>query len=813
MTFATSVRSLAIRLVALTVLIPGAAVAQSAPEAAATSGPIEEILVTARKRTETLQDTPVAVTAVTADQIQDYGIQSLADISKMTAGLLFDSEFTRGANRPVIRGQANILGASGVSYFIDGVYISGSIDDYDLNDVERVEIVKGPQSALYGRNTYSGAINLVTRSPSDEMRAAVEAQIADDEEVLVRASISGPISDTVAGGLTLRHYEMGGHVTNQFDGKDIGEQQSRSISGLLEFTPNERLSIRTRAYYSEREDGQPALFATRRDDNNCFQDNGGFYGGANRYYCGTIEPGHVNLDWPIQAPDAGLNEELLQLSLKLDYQLNENWALTYIGGYGDRDYDELYDADYSPTSFHATPFTPRGIPLGGPVWGWVGFMVDFTFDTVQSNRDVSHELQLSFDFDRVSGMFGVYSLNSDFSTRDDRDLTDAQRALGAANQGAVGQAICDANPACFVMVPLFAPNFSVSRNSRSLDIENMAAFAMVSFDLTEDVGLTLEGRYQDEDIDTKLIAQNLGSPAGNPVRASDSFDGFLPRATLDWRPTDNHLLYLTYAEGTKPGGFNDATAIQAGLPIYDEEDATSIELGLKSVLANGRLLANLALFFNEVEGYQLTQNVQFGARASSATVNAGDADITGIEAELAFVPTDEVTLRLNYAWTDAEFTEGFDQNEGALLDYADDSLANCSTGDQFPDVAGCQSLFGAIDGKQVPRTSEHQAFADFEYRRPLNGGWEWYGGLSYIYESSKFAQVHNLAETGDVSMLNARLGLVNDRYSVRVFGRNLTGEESAYAVLRYLEAATYGRAFVVAPRRDTYFGLSLAMEL
>ena len=806
-------RAPATTLAALIVSIPCTVAAEAPSDTASAGGPIEEIVVTARKRTETLQDTPVAVTAVTADQIEDYGIQSLADISKMTAGLLFDSEFTRGANRPVIRGQANILGASGVSYFIDGVYISGAIDDYDLNDVERVEIVKGPQSALYGRNTYSGAINLVTRSPADEMRAAVEAQMAGDEEYLVRASISGPISDTVAGGLTLRHYEMGGHVTNQFDGTDIGEQQSRSIAGMLALTPNERLSIRTRAYFSEREDGQPALIATRRDDNNCFQDNGGFYGGANRYYCGTIEPGHVNIDWPIQAPDAGINEELMQLSLKLDYQLNENWALTYIGGYGDRDVDELYDADYSPTSFHATPLTPRGIPLGGPVWGWVGFMVDFTFDTVQSTRDVSHELQLSFDLDRVSGMVGVYSLGSDFSTRDDRELTDAQRALGVANQAAVGKAICDANPACFVVVPLFAPNISVSRNSRSLDIENRAAFAMVSFDLTDEVGLTLEGRFQDEDIATELVAQSLGSPPGDPVSASDSFDGFLPRVTLDWRPTADHLLYLTYAEGTKPGGFNDATAIQAGLPTFDEEDATSIELGLKSVLADGRLFANLALFFNEVAGYQLTQNVQFGARASSAIVNAGDADITGIEAELAFAPTDELTLRLNYAWTDAAFTAGFDQNEGALLDYADDALANCSTGDQFPDVAGCQSRFGSIEGKQVPRTSEHQAFADLEYRRAMNGGWEWYGGLSYIYESSKFAQVHNLAETGDVSMLNVRLGLVNDRYSVRVFGRNLTGEESAYTVLRYLEAATYGRAFVVAPRRDTYFGVSLTMEL
>ena len=143
-------RSPAIALAALTASIPFQTAAQDASDAAAASGPIEEIVVTARKRTESLQDTPVAVTAMSSEQIADFGAQSLADISKMTAGLLFDSEFGRGSNRPVIRGQANILGASGVSYFIDGVYIAGAIDDYDLDDVERIEIVKGPQSALYG---------------------------------------------------------------------------------------------------------------------------------------------------------------------------------------------------------------------------------------------------------------------------------------------------------------------------------------------------------------------------------------------------------------------------------------------------------------------------------------------------------------------------------------------------------------------------------------------------------------------------------------------------------------------------------------
>ena len=139
--------------------------------AQADSGSVDEITVTARKREENIQDIPVAVSAVSATQIEELNITGLSEISKLTAGLVFDNEFGRGSDRPVIRGQANILGDSGVAYFIDGVYINGSIADYDLNDVERIEVVKGPQSALYGRNTYSGAINIISKSPGDELSA------------------------------------------------------------------------------------------------------------------------------------------------------------------------------------------------------------------------------------------------------------------------------------------------------------------------------------------------------------------------------------------------------------------------------------------------------------------------------------------------------------------------------------------------------------------------------------------------------------------------------------------------------------------
>ncbi|MDE0061968.1 MAG: TonB-dependent receptor [Gammaproteobacteria bacterium] len=782
----------------------------------------EEILVTARKMEEGLQDTPVAVTAITAAQIEELGISSLADVSKITAGLLFDSEFARGSNRPVIRGQANILGDSGVSYFIDGVYISGSIDDYDLNDVERIEVVKGPQSALYGRNTYSGAINIITRSPGDKFGGRVKVEAAADSQYEVSGSLSGPLGDTLAGGLTVRHFEMDGPFTNQFDGSDIGAQKSQSIAGVLEMTPNDQLSVRARAYYAERDDGQPGMTVTRYFDNNCFTDNGSLYGGAGRYFCGEVKPGDINTDWSVQVPEAEDSDENLQLSLKIDYEINDMLSFTSITGYNDRQETFVIDGDYQPTSFHVANFTPNGFPFGGfadgpPfLYAYVGAMTDFTFATATDEDSWSQEIQLAFTSERVNGLIGAYYFDLERTTRDIREVSAAQQGIAQGNwfrEFLRMQGICAANFLCESMAPFFGPTIVVPRDVNTIGIENTAVFGMVSFDLAENFGVSLEARYQDENIDQHAVVQDLGSPADPPVETDASFDGFLPRVTLDWRPSPNHLLYAAFAQGTKPGGFNSTVAIEAGIPTYDEEDVDSFEIGAKNVLADGQVVANLAFFINDIEGYQLTQNVQSGQNTTSATVNAGDADIYGFEAEFLMRPQalEGLTMMLNYAWVDAEFDQGVDQNEGVLLDAADDGLINCSTGDQFPDVGGCTSVFGSIEGKRVPRTAEHQAYADIELRRPLAdaGGWEWFVGVNYAFESSKFAQVHNYAETGDTSLVNVRAGVASDRYSVRVWGRNLTGEDSAYAVLRYAEPEAFRRNFGVAQRRDTWFGVTL----
>ena len=785
---------------------------------------IEEIVVLARKRAENIQEIPVAVTAITANQIDDLDLQDLSEISKLTAGLVFDNEFGRGSDRPVIRGQANILGDSGVSYFIDGVYINGSIADYDLNDIERIEVVKGPQSALYGRNTYSGAINIITKNPGDTFSSDVSFTITDDDEQEISASVRTPlIADTLYGGLTFRRFELDGPWTNAFDGSDIGLQESESVSGVLQWTPSDDLDVRLRGYYNTRDDGQPALFHQSASDNNCFTDNGELYGGDGRYFCGRIRPGTINTDYTVQAPDAREEVESLQTSLAINYDINDTWAFTSVTGYNKRDDVGITDGDYQPTSFQIANFTPnlRPAPFISPVaYAYFGSTVDFTFANWTQYDDFSQELRFEFDTDRVSGLFGAYYFDSSSDSRDVRNLPanagDIRTANLAAETARMGP-VCADIPGCVFVVGL-AGGIDVPRDRNTSDLENFAVYGMVEFDFADAWTATLEARYQEEDISRVAVIQDLGDPPADPVISSETFDSFSPRVTLSWDVSDQSLLYGVVATGTKPGGFNGTVAIEAGLPSFDEEDVVSLEFGSKNVFADGQLVANFAAFFNQIDGYQLTQNARAGANTVSATVNAGDADILGFEAELTGRPdnVEGLTLTLNYAYTDSEFTRGRDQNQGVLDDVADDGLVNCSTGNEFPDPndpTECTSLFGSIEGNQIPRTAEHQLYADLDFRRPLGrGDWEWFFGANVSYESSKFSQVHNLAETGDATLVNARLGFASEDININFFGKNLTDEDSTPLVLRYADGAdSFKRSFVGTLRREAHYGVTVSV--
>lgn len=811
-------------LLTATMLTPSALMAQTANDGDV-AGPAtvgsNEIVVTARKTEERLQEAPLAVAVVTADGIDRLGFNSVTDLTRATAGLVFDDSFGRDANRPVIRGQANILGDSGVAFFIDGIYFNGSIADYDVDSISRIEVVKGPQSALYGRNTYSGAINIITKSPTDRWRGRVQADVSEGAAYDISGSVSGPIAPglgLIVGG---RYFKNEGFFTNQFDGSPIGEQETNSAFAMLKYDDAGALRVGLRGNYTRTRDGQPAIFATDANDNNCLPDNGALYGGRGRYFCGVIRPRAVSSDYSEQFEGefVGNAIDTWNAGLTIDLDLTENLTLTSLTGYNSREAVQRTDGDYSPNRFQGVIFAT--IPLGPPTaprvpFGFASSQTDFSFSNASDRTDWQQELRLQYTTDRARFLLGGFYWEQDSTSTDNRVLPPGAQAEANANMLAARQARCAANPRCASLSPAFPlGSLTESRNNSEDNIRNLAVFGSVSFDLTDRFSISAEGRYQEERIRT--VAQTATVQSGNigdPVAAEATFKEFLPRVTADFQISRDNLLYAVYAEGQKPGGFNGAAAIAVGRTSFGAEDVVSYEIGSKNTFLDGALQVNLALFHNTIEGYQLTQPVEvlrppLAPQQVSAINNAGDVRITGLELEMTVRPTPELTLTANYAYANSRFRNGSDENQGVLDDVADDGLVNCSTGDQLPNITGCQSLFGDITGQSLPRAPEHTMFVDLDYRRDIgNSGWQGFAGINAYLLSSSFAQVHNLAETGDSVVSDLRIGAQNDNFRVQFFVRNLFDETAVNQLIRYADAnRDLRRNFIAGLRPPRRFGV------
>ena len=828
-------RALCGALLAATILTPSALAAQDNETGEETAQSGNQIIVTARKREETLQTVPTTVAVATAETIQNLNLNSLEDIANTTPGLIFDESFGRNGNRPVIRGQANILGESGVAFFIDGIYYTGSLADYDVDTIERVEIVKGPQSALYGRNTYSGAINIISKLPGDSWEGRVTADIAENDRYELTAGIRGPLGNGFSLGVNGRYYDYGGEFTNQFDGNKVGQQSSWSASGTLRFDDGGPFTATLRGYYNNTDDGQPAIFAQSANANNCLFDNGALYRGNGRYFCGVIEPGVINTDYTRQFPDpdaVGIKADTYNVALRMEYELSDNLTLVSLTGFNDRTETQLTDGDYGPNSFQTAIFAsfPTGAPLGSPpatpprnrVIGLVGSVVDFSFANRNETSDWSQELKLVYESDLFDFILGGYYFDQSVDNFTIRTVPADAQALATANLTARRAAICAANPICFTTAPFFAVSTPNARDENLLDIQNRAVFAALNWHITPTINLGIEGRYAEEEISQTAFDFDEGQARPAPVvdGLSRTFKEFTPRVTFDWQITPDNLFYAIYAEGQKPGGFNGTLAIAADpstpldISVFQAEDNKSYEIGLKNSFADGRAIFNIAAFYTEIEGYQLTQNISVPPNQVSIITNAGNAEIWGVEAELVGEISRGLVWTTNYAYANSEFTSGVDENQGVLNDVADDGLVNCSTGDQFPDISGCQSLFGSIVGQSIPRAPRHRIFTDVNYRSSTeigNGDWDFFTGANLTYTSSGFAQVHNLARTGDAVEVDARMGIENDQFRIQLYVNNLFGEDSIQQIIRYADGdADFRRNFIGGLRPGRRVGIVLS---
>jgi iron complex outermembrane recepter protein len=799
---------------AMTALSPVSAYAQSAP---ASDEALDEstIVVTARKTEERLQDAPIAVSVATAETIERLGLDSVTDIAKTTPGLVFDDSFGRDGNRPVIRGQGNILGFSGVAYFIDGIYYSGSIADYDVDSLQRIEVVKGPQSALYGRNTYSGAINLISKAPSSTWQGRVQADVSERSRYEISANIRGPIAEGFGISLGGRYYSNKGEFTNTYDGSRLGKQQTFSANGMLTYDTGSDFRFSLRMNYNQTDDGQPAIFAQSANANNCFPDNGAVYRGQGRYFCGTIVPQALATDYSRQFIDperVGLEARTFNGGFRADFDISDQLTFTSLTGYNSRTADTKTDGDYSPSAFQLVIFAygatgPAPVPVGARTTRFSAFATsvqDFTFSNRQETDDFSQEFRLAYKSDRVKLLLGGYYFDQTDNTADTRIVPGGALALAQANSAAATTALCAALPTCGIFTPVAvtAANLPNSRNTNAFKITNKAIFGSATFNVTEALSIIAEGRFAGETIRQATQTFNEGTSAPAPRIVEATFNKFTPRITLSWKASPNHSLYGVFAKGQKPGGFNANAAIIAGFPTFDPENSKTFEIGSKNQFFDRKLTLNLALYHTEVSGYQITQSVSVPPNQVALIRNGGTARINGAEVELIARPARNFTLTASYALADAKFTFGDDENLGLILDVKDNGLVDCSTGDQFPLIAGCQSLYGSIVGKRVPRAPRHTLFVDADYRTPIGSGdWKLFAGANLSVISSSFDQVLNFADTGGSKVVDARLGVQNDRFKLQLYVKNLFNEDSVAQIIRYADAAADLRRNFIAGRR------------
>ena len=728
---------------------------------------VEEIIVTARKVEESLQETPVAVSVFGEEAIRDLGLDSVDDVARFTPGLSFSRAFGRSTERPVVRGQSNILAGvqfgveSGTAYFVDGAYFLGDIQGLDMNEIERVEVIKGPQSALYGRNTYAGAINFITRAPDDKWHGSAKARVGEHGILEFSGGARGPLFANLFGSLQLRSWQYDGEWTNTLTGKDVGGEETQQLSVSLDWRPGENFRARSRYSYSKDDDDTLALFLQGTAQNNCHEGynslahrfgRGGVAAGTNRnqYFCGAVEPGTVALNTDAYetqgrtVPDGtafdGIERSRQWGSLSLDWDiLGSGWTATLLGNYHTN--KENFGSDSDHSALNIIP-GPAGI-----------IEAIFAFTEREIARDWSAEFRLASPVDQsVRYLIGGYTYRNKDQTRDITFTSGSPGTYGGGNSG-------------------------------TSTISNSAAFALFAWDVTPELTLTAEGRYASE-------RKTLSTPADGDDPAfwgTLSFSDFTPRFTVDYKLGGDTLLYAVFAQGTKPGGLNGLDGEPVGAITYEKEESDNIEIGVKTAWLDNRLTTNAALFRIDADNVQLTTAIPptMGAGAlTSVATNQGSAEINGLELDFMLRATRHLDLGVGYAWTNAEFTEGCDDFQYTLTSGGYQYHPDPSMRDGDDSGGDC-----SIEGKQLPLTSEHMANAWAKWERPIRGGFSFFASANVSYESSKFAQVHNGAETGDATLLGGRIGVRgnNGLWELAFTAYNLTDEDSVTAVTRWLQ--------------------------
>lgn len=724
-----------------------AAIAQQAGASEA----LEEITVTARRREESLQEVPIAVSAFSGQQLKEVGAVDITALSNYTPNVQLEvSRATNTTLTAYIRGigqQDPVAGwEGGVGIYLDDVYLArpqGTV--FDIYDVERIEVLRGPQGTLYGRNTIGGAVRYVTKRLSRETELSVQASLGTYSQADLILKGSTPVSDTFRIGGTLAMFTHDGWGDYLVTGEENADKDILAGRVSMEWEPSDALFVRLFGDYSV-------------DDSTSRQGHRLLPGPAGEPVLDDVWDTRAGIS-QLPASTGGLSPEATQggIALEVDWTLNDQLKLKSITASRSDRTESWIDFDNLAVDYFDAP-------------------------VVYDNEQFSQEFQFTYEGERLAGIFGLYYL--------------------------------DANAFDAFDVVIFSSVTSFTLGD--YDTKAWAGFFDFTYDINERWNVSFGGRYTEDERTARVVRETflgLGSPYfGNdgaisitvPSEGVPEFNGnrtdseFTPRVSVGFAPSDEHNLYLSYSEGFKGGGFDPRGAynVPAVREGFAPETVESIELGAKSVWADGRLTTNVAVFMMDYTDVQIPGSIlldndgdgEVDGFAGKVT-NAGGAEVSGFEIEAVARFTDRFTATLALGVIDADYTE--------WLEAATDP----GTGEPI--------LVDISDQREFQNTPETTLSANLRYELPLGpGALALLGGISYRDSTYQFEIPNPLTNQPSFTLydLSAVWSSDDGKYELGLHGRNLGDEEYIAAAYDFPTVVSSVIGFYGPPRTVTLTG-------
>ncbi|MCX2982034.1 TonB-dependent receptor [Halieaceae bacterium IMCC14734] len=726
----------------------------AAPAVLAQGRQLEEVLVTAQKRVQSSQDIPVAVTAIGSEMIENLGINQTQDLVKLTPSLTVGVGDNKQNSSFRLRGIGTDVYSVGVeqsvAVLIDDVSsVQAGQAIGNLVDIERIEVLRGPQSTLFGKSASAGVLSIVTKSPSEELEGSVEVTLTDDDEERILGSVSGPITDALGYRITGHWSDRDGFVNNLTINDDVNSEKSKGLRGKLQWDINDNVQSVLTAYYSEDESTCCALTWLDLDP------SASVFGFVPGEVAPGITPSDQNLDF--RSEDGPEDKtETTGGNLRFNVGLGE-FVFTSITAIDKWEYGNDGDVDFSDVDVY-------GLFTGGAVTGG-----NYSVSTTETDF-FSQEFRLaSPSYDRYEYLVGAYYADAET----DRSF---ERNLG---------------------LPIIPSDWDGTAGT-----ETMALFGQATLRFGESTSLTGGLRWNDEEISAHWV-ENISSPDA-PISASDSDSEIVGNLSLQHFLGEDTMLYARLATGYKGQAYDMTSSFNQGKadnPVAPET-SESFELGVKSMLLDNRLQLNLTAFWTEYEDYQ-AQSTQIAEDGSldANLYNVGVLETKGLELEGVALIGENLTLTFGASYIDATIDEwvGASCYDGQIEE------TGCIDGTQ--DISG-GDLPNSPEWKWNIVADYQADLGSMPFYGFVNASYVWQDEVNFSLLQNPLTAQDSYG-VGDLSIgINEK---DKGRYRVTAFVNNFTDENyrSGIADLRQLYGGATSLANIFARNSQRYYGVRL----